>query len=213
MCYASNLSRQKSVLSVMMFLLMAMIAGCATPTTSADLMPKSFPDNMKIQKIDGSVNVRTTVPPMTTKPTYKHMNVEEYIDNQKLKESIEKTIEQHKIFSAVTQGSADYILEVWVETIQTVLDIGGDGFVFDFMSVWRLTRVKDGEVLVCEYVKGHGGANGFAARAYPPAVSAATRDMNQKGLFAVADQSKSHLSASSAFRNRPMLPAAGSLAK
>jgi len=207
MHYATNFLSPKSMLSVIMFLWMAVITGCATPTNSVDLMPRSFPETMKLGKIDGSVNVRTTVPPTTTKPTYKHMNVEEYIDNQKLKESIEKTIARDKIFTAVTQGDADYVLEVWVETIQTVLDIGGDGFVFDFMSVWRLTRMKDGEVLVCEYVKGHGGANGFAARAYPPAVSAATRDMNQKGLFAVTDQSKSHLSATSAFRNRPMLPA------
>jgi hypothetical protein len=171
------------------------ITGCAGSTTYMDLMPQSFPGNMNIQKIEGSINVRTSVPTGTTNPTYKKMDVDDWLDGKKLKEAIEKSIVQHAIFSQVSQGNADYVLDVWVDKIQNVLDIFGEGFVFDLTSVWRLTRVNDGKVVACEFVKGHAGARGFASRAYPPGISAATRDMMQKGLFAISDQSQSHLTA------------------
>ena len=118
--------------------------GCAGPTTFADLMPESFPPNVTIQKMEGSINVRTSVPSRTTNPTYKSMDVDEWVDSKKLKEAIEKSIVQHAIFSQVSQGNADYVLEVWVEKIQYVLEISGEGFVFDLMSIWRLTSVNDG---------------------------------------------------------------------
>jgi hypothetical protein len=169
--------------------------GCSAPTTSADLVPATIPANLPVQKMDGSVSVRTSVPSHTTNPTYVSMDVHEWIDGKKLKEAIEKSIVQHRVFSEVSQEKADYLLEVWVDKIQNVLEISGEGFVFDFLSVWRLTRASDGKVVVCEFVKGHGASRGFAARAYPPSVSAATRDMVQRGLFAVSDQSQSHLSA------------------
>jgi copper chaperone CopZ len=171
-------------------------------------MPQSFLGNMKIQKVEGSINVRTSVPTGTTNPTYKKMEVDEWVDSKKLKEAIEKSIVQYSVFSQVSQGNADYVLEVWVEKIQNILDIGGEGFVFDLMSIWRLTRVKDGKVVACEFVKGHGGAHGFAARAYPPGISAATRNMIQKGLFAISDQSQSHLSAMSTAGSRTGIPRA-----
>jgi hypothetical protein len=171
-------------------------------------MPQSFPNNMQIQKIEGTINVRTSVPSCTTNPTYVPMNIDEWLDSKKLKEAIEKSIAQHSIFSQVSQGNADYVLEVWVEKIQNVLEISGEGFIFDLMSIWRLTRVKDGKVVACEFVKGHGGSRGFASSAYPPSISAATRTMVQKGLFAIFDQSQSHLSAMSTAGNRAGIPLA-----
>lgn len=200
-CRQSNV-----VLSIMWLALTIFLSGCAGPTTYVDLMPQSFSDNMQIQKMEGSINVRTIVPSHTTNPTYKSMDIDEWLDSKRLKEAIEKSIEQHTIFSQVSKGNADYVLEVWVEKVQNILDIGGEGFVFDLMSIWRLTRVKDGKVVACEFVKGHGGANGFASRAYPPGISAATRNMVQKGLFAISDQSQSHLSAMSTAASRPGIP-------
>jgi hypothetical protein len=197
-----NIHRRNVVPFILLFAFVLFISGCAGSTTYVDLMPQSFPNNMKIQKIEGSINVRTSVPTGTTNPTYKKMDVDDWLDSKKLKEAIEKSIVQHAIFSQISQGDADYVLEVWVEKIQNVLEITGEGFVFDLMSIWRLTRVKDGKVVVCEFVKGHGGAHGFAARAYPPGISAATRNMVQKGLFAISDQSQSHLTALSTAGNR-----------
>ena len=203
-----NIHKSNVVLFIMLSAFVFFMNGCAGSTTYVDLMPQSFPGNMKIQKIEESINVRTSVPSRTTNPTYKSMDVDEWVDSKKLKGAIEKSIVQHTIYSQVSQGNADYVLEVWVEKIQNILDIGGEGFVFDLMSIWRLTRVKDGKVVACEFVKGHGGAHGFAARAYPPGISAATRNMIQKGLFAISDQSQSHLSAMSTAGSRTGIPRA-----
>lgn len=191
---------------IMLTLFAFFASGCAGPTTVADLVPTSFPAEM--QKVGGTVTVRTSVPTSTTNPTFKSMDVDDWIDGKKLKEAIEKSIIQKGLFSEVSQGQADYVLEVWVDKIQNMLEITGEGFIFDLTSVWRLTQAKDGNVMVCEYVKGHGAARGFASRAYPPSVSAATRDMVQKGLFAVSDQSQSHLSALSTAEHRTPIPPA-----
>ena len=204
----SNIQKCAVVPFIMLSVFVIIVSGCAGPTTYVDLMPESFPANLTIQKMEGSINVRTSVPSRTTNPTYKSMAVDEWVDSKKLKEAIEKSIVQHTIFSQASQGNADYVLEVWIEKIQNILDIGGEGFVFDFMSIWRLTRVKDGKVVACEFVKGHGGATGFASRAYPPGISAATRNMIQKGLFAISDQSQSHLSAMSTAGSRTGIPRA-----
>jgi hypothetical protein len=193
---------------IMLFLFAFLVSGCAGPTTVADLVPNTFSTNVTMQKVEGSVNVRTSVPPSTSNPTFKSMDVSDWIDSKKLKEAIEKSILQKGIFSEVSQGQADYVLDVWVDKIQNMLEITGEGFIFDLTSVWRLTRTKDGNVVVCEFVKGHGAARGFASRAYPPSVSAATRDMLQKGLFAVSDQSQSHLSALSTAEHRAAISSA-----
>jgi hypothetical protein len=180
--------------------------GCASPTTYEDLMPQSFSTDLKINKNEGSINVRTSVPSSTTNPTYKPMDTSEWLDSQKLKQAIEQSIVKNPLFSQVNQGSADYVLEVWVEKIQNVLEITGEGFIFDLVSIWRLTRVKDGKVVVCEFVKGHGASRKMADSAYPPGISAATRIMIEKGLFAISDQSQSHLSAMSTAGSRTAIP-------
>jgi hypothetical protein len=193
---------------IMLTLVAMFVSGCAGPTTVADLVPESFPQNQTIRKVDGSVCVRTVVPSRTTTPTFKSMDVNDWIDSKKLKEATEKSIVQQGVFSQVSQGQADYLLEIWVDKIQNMLQITGEGFIFDLTSVWRLTNTKDGKVVACEFVKGHGAARGFADRAYPPSVSAATRDMLQKGLYAVSDQSQSHLSALTTAEHRAPIPPA-----
>jgi hypothetical protein len=193
---------------VTLTLFVLFVSGCAGPTTVADLMPRSVPPNATIQKVEGSISVRTSVPSSTTNPTFKSMDVSEWIDSKKLKEVIEKSIAEQRLFSEVSQGQADYILEVWVDKVQNMLEITGEGFIFDLTSVWRLARVKDGKVVVCEFVKGHGAARGFASKAYPPSVSAATRNMLEKGLYAISDQSQSHLSALSTAERRAAIPPA-----
>jgi hypothetical protein len=193
---------------IMLSLFVVFLSGCAGPTTVADLTPQSLLPNVTIQKVEGSVTVRTSVPSSTTNPTFKSMDVSEWIDSKKLKEAIEKSIIEQGVFSKVSQGEGDYVLEVWVDKVQNMLEITGEGFIFDLTSIWRLTRAKDGKVVVCEFVKGHGAARGFASKAYPPSVSAATRNMLQKGLYAVSDQSQSHLSALSTAERRAAIPLA-----
>jgi hypothetical protein len=133
------------------------------------------------------------------------MSVSNWIDNKKLKAAIERSINRSSAFTEVKQTDADYLLEVWIDKIQNVLDITGEGFVFNFTSVWRLTRTKDNEVLVCEFINGHAGAHAWGSNAYPPAISGATRDMIRKGLFATTDQTASHISALAFDENRPAI--------
>jgi hypothetical protein len=195
----------RSLLAVFTSLLV--LSGCAGPTTVADLTPNAMPPDVALQKMSGSITVRTIVPTHTTKPTYVGMDVDDWIDSKKLKQAIESAIAQNQVFSEVKPGDADYLLEVWVDKVQNVLDISGEGFVFNFTSVWRLTRQNDGKVVVCEFVKGHAGAHAWGSRAYPPAISAATRGMIQKGLVAISDQSQSYLSALSTAGDRAAIAA------
>ena len=201
------MSRNKNVGNLVVLLItlslsVGFVIGCASPTKVADLVPQSLPPAAGIQKLEGTVSVRTSVPSSTTNPTFKRMDVSEWIDSKKLREAIETSIVKEGMFSGISQGQADYVLEVWVDKVQNMLEITGEGFIFDLTSVWRLTRARDGKVVVCEFVKGHGAARGFASKAYPPSISAATRNMVQKGLYAVSDQSQSHLSALSSAENR-----------
>jgi hypothetical protein len=195
-------TRKHAFTPLAMFIVVSFLCGCAAPTVYTDLMPETLTTNPSIQKMMGSISIRTSVPAKTTNPTFKSMDVSEWIDSKKLKEAIEKTISQQGMFSEISQGKADYILDVWVDKVQNMLEITGEGFIFDLTSIWRLTRTGDGKVIVCEFVKGHGASGGFADRAYPPSISAATRDMLKKGLDAISDQAQSHLSALSTAEHR-----------
>jgi hypothetical protein len=155
-----------------------------------------------MQKMSGSIEVRTVVPANTTKPTYVVMPLTDWIDSNKLKQAVEQSIGKFSVFTEVKQNQADYVLEIWLDKIQNELNISGGVFIFDFTSVWRLTRVQDGKVLACEFVKGHGAGSGLASKAYPPGIKAATHEIIQKGLAAITDQSQSHLSALSTAGNR-----------
>jgi hypothetical protein len=158
-------------------------------------------------KVTGSVTVRTMVPPSTTAPTYVHIETATWIDSARLTGAIEQAIRNDAAFSQVRADGGDYLLEVWVDKVQNVLDISGEGFVFDLTSVWRLTRQRDGKVIACEFVRGHAGAHAVGAKAYPIAIGNAARDMVVKGLAAVTDTADSHLSALSVAEKRPAIPA------
>jgi hypothetical protein len=180
----------------MLSALMMVIGGCGSiNTTPDDLVPQSIATTMNGQKWEGSVNVQASVPKATGRSSYVPMSISQYVDGNKLKVALEKSITQKGVFSQVEQGNADYVLDVWVDSVHTRLEVVGEGFIFDMTSIWRLTRAKDGKVLVCEFVKGHGGARGVGSGAYPPSISAATRDMVQKGLTVLSDQPGSHLAA------------------
>jgi hypothetical protein len=177
--------------------LMMVIGGCAASTTADDFVPKTIAPTANAQRLAGSVNVQASVPQQTSLSSSVFMDVSVYagLDATKLKAALEKSITQSGVFSQVDQGNADYVLDVWVEKIDDRLEIVGEGFIFDMTSIWRLTRVKDGKVLLCDYAKGHGAARGVGTGAYPPSISAATRDMVQKGLTMLSDRSGGHLSA------------------
>ena len=200
--YLSHVRILLNVPGVLVF--MMVITGCAGKTTSDDFIPPTVGTLMSKKVLEGSVNVQSSVPEKTSPPSYPvEMDVSRWVDGNKLKVALEKTITQNSVFSKVEQGTADYVLDVWVESIQSELKVVGEGFMFDMTSIWRLTRAKDGKVLVCDFVKGHGASHGFGSSAYPPSLSAAVREMIQNGLSMLVDQSYSHISAISKAGLRP----------
>jgi hypothetical protein len=177
---------------------MMVIAGCYSPvigTTPDDFVPRPIAATMNKQRLDGSVNVQAMVATKTDSSSYLPMDVSFCVDGAKLKAALEKSITQNGAFSQVEQGNADYVLDVWVDSIQNRIEFAGEGFIFDMTSIWRLTRAKDGKVIVCDFVGGHGATHGVPPKCYEEALSAATREMIQKGLTVLSDNPEGHLSA------------------
>ena len=195
MCSILNCRAQ---IFLVLLALMMVIAGCYSPATSTtpdNFVPRPIAATMNKQRMDGSVNVQAMVATKTDSSSYLPMDVSFCVDGAKLKAALEKSITQNGVFSQVEQGNADYVLDVWVDSIQDRIEFAGEGFIFDMTSIWRLTRAKDGKVLICDFVTSHGGTHGLPPKCYGEALSAATREMIQKGLTVLSDNPENHLSA------------------
>jgi hypothetical protein len=186
--------RMQVLLRLAMLLALVLItAGCAS-ITSNDLIPQSVISPPNNHRFEGSVNVQAVIYPVTP-----------IVSADMLKDALQKSIMKHGTFIQVSQGNADYVLDVWVEKIVRELQYVGEGYVFDTTAIWRLTRVRDGKVLVCDFVKGHGGSHAFGVSAPRLSLGAATREMIQNGLALLLDQSKPHLAAMSSAGLRPSM--------
>ena len=194
--------------------------GCISLTPD-NFVPRSIAPVGNDQRIDGSVNVQAYVPEISEGKSGLFENgkmqaVREYIPPEsrgrvalfhgsKLKVVLEKATVQKGLFQRVEQGDADYVLDVWVVNAVHELKILGEGYVIDMTAIWRLTRVKDGKVIFCDFVNGHGAAHAVGTNAYVLSLEAATREMIQKGLLDLSDRSTEHLAAKSVAGNRPSM--------
>jgi hypothetical protein len=203
-------------LIILSFLIM-LIGGCtrAIPTTPDDFVPRSISSAINGQRIEGSVNVQARIPgvaihsdvdiDLIRKNIFLHFF--DHLDETKLKIALEKTIAQNGIFSEINQGNADYVLDVWIESIRLNSGFHGNGYIVDMFSIWRFTRTKDGKVLVCDFVNSHDDSRSFSLW---PQLNVATREIIQKGLTILLDKSEGHLSAMSKASHRhsmgPIVP-------
>jgi hypothetical protein len=168
------------------------MAGCQpSPLTVEDITPPVVPADSGAKRFGGSVNVQTMVPEMTS-PTFV-APLSYWIDSEKLETALVKAVAQKGLFLKVESANADYALDVWIEQVVASVIFAGDGF--DVTSVWRLTRIKDGSVLVCDYVKGHGVSQAFGFEAQKQALKIAMCDTIEKGLAMLSDGSTDHLAA------------------
>jgi hypothetical protein len=151
--------------------------------------------------LEGSVNVKADVPIIDNGRYY--VRVQKWVDNSNLRIALEKAVTQNGLFTQAEQGNTDYVLNVWVEKIESNLEIFGEGFMIDMTSVWRLTRTKDGKILVCDFVKGHGASHAAGRSAHEQSLIAATRETIQKGLLMLSDQSGIHMNALAVAGSRP----------
>jgi hypothetical protein len=180
-----NYRVQKFVLFILQSAFMMLMGSCASPTiVTQPIIP--VPDN---QRIEGSVNVQTEVIEIDSKK----VDISNLVNSDKFKDVLEKTISQNGLFSRISQGNADYVLDVWVEKIDVDVQYFGEGWVYNMTSIWRLTRVKDRNVLACDFVHGHGASRGGNFTLV--AMDFATSDTIQKGLLMLADRSTDHMSA------------------
>lgn len=182
-----NYSVRQFILLILQSTFIMLIVSCASPPiVTQSITP--FADN---QRIEGSVNAQASVVELDSK----RVAVTHLVDNSKFKIALEKTISQTGLFSRISQGGADYVLDVWVEKIDVDVQYFGEGWVFNMTSIWRLTRVMDGKVLVCDFVYGHGASRGGNVTLL--AMDFATSDTIKKGLLMLADRSTDHMSAMS----------------
>lgn len=197
-CRAQAFLRQAVLL-----VLAAEVAGCASITPN-DLIPQSITLPPNNHRLEGSVNVQALIYPEYSDETQR-VPASPIVNAAMLKDALQQSIIKHGTFSQISHGSADYVLDVWVEKEVNDLQYAGGGYIFDVSATWRLTRVRDGKVIVCDFVNGHGGSHAFGVSAPRLSLGAAMREMIQNGLAMLADQSHPHLTAMSSAGLRPSM--------
>lgn len=185
---------------VMLSVVMLGVVSCASTITSPDdLVPQSIAPATTSQRIDGSVNVQVSVlrQDLVVNNLQESLKLSNVVNSGNFKVALEKAIAQNGLFLRIEQGAADYVLDVWVDKIKPRFEIFGKGFA-DMSSVWRLTRVKDGKVLVCDYIDVLGKyCCGTGDTALKKVLELATQETINNGLLMIADQSTPHMSAMS----------------
>lgn len=117
------------------------------------------------------------------------------VDNAMLETALKESVAKSAIFTRVEQKNADYVLDVWVDGIESHQPFAGmDDYGARAFSIWRLTRVVDGKVLVCDFVDGNGLINTMVSAPRTKSLVAALKDVIKNGLRILADTSKEHLS-------------------
>jgi len=147
------------------------------------------------RRMEGSVDVQAFVPKIS------RGRVALY-DSDTLRVALEKAIVQRGLFRRIEQGDADYVLDVRIEDATHEKIYLGEGYIIDLTAVWTLIRARDGKVIVRDIAKGHGASHAVGTNAYVASMEAATREMIQKGMLKISDQSSLH---------QTMLPPAGKL--
>jgi hypothetical protein len=162
-------------------LLLAAGGSCASLKTE-NFVPKQIAPAGNDRRMEGSVNVQADVPPVSRSKVALYRS-------GALKEALEKAIAQKALFDRIAQGDADFVLDVWVDDAIRHLETFGEGYIIDVTAVWRLTRVKGGNEIVCDDVNGHGASHATGTNAYVEAMETATRRMIENGLSLLSERS------------------------
>ena len=201
--------------------LFILTAGGCTSLNPDNFVPTSMVPVGNDQSFAGSVNVQASVPEVSEGksglfdggnvlavkeaiPIEKRGRVALFQSN-KLKAVLEQAVARNGLFQRIEQGPADFVLDVWFVNAIREIKTFGEGYIIDVSAIWRLTRAKDGKVLMCSFVNGHGASRAVGSNAYVQSLETATRDMVQNGLSKLADRSTEHLDARSAAGNRPSM--------
>jgi hypothetical protein len=165
--------------------LFAATGGCVS-LNPENLVPKSIAPSAPEQRYDRSVNVQAFVPMISRGKVNVSFNGGL---SGRVRVASEQAIAQKGLFVRIEQGEADYVLDIWITNVTREIKQLGEGYIIDMTTIWRLTRTRDGKVIVCDFANGHGAARAVGANAHVLAMEASTRDMLQKGLSALSDRS------------------------
>ena len=132
--------------------------------------------------------------------------IQAYVSHGMLETALKESVADSALFSRVEQKTADYVLDVWVDDVESHQPLFGMGeYRARVFSIWRLTRVRDGKVLVCDFVDGSGLINTMVSAPRTKSLVAAMKDMIQNGLRVLADPSKEPLAAKPVAGIRPSM--------
>lgn len=186
--------------------LVVLMTGCSA-LTYKDLMPQQPVNAPRTNtQYSGTVEIRSIIKPelMAFGKLYLDFPLKTQVDDVLLEKALKESVAYSAIFTRVVPKNADYVLDVWVDDLDNYAPGIGDYWA-RFFSIWRLTRVRDGKVLVCEFVDGYGLINTMGSQPRKRSLFAALKDVIQDGLRALSDTSRAHLSALSVAGIRPSM--------
>jgi hypothetical protein len=187
------------------------VTGCASVPPYKALVPQQAVNSSRTNSpFNGSVEIHSIIKPERMGyGLWEDLPINAYVDNVMLETALKESVANSAIFARVEQKNADYVLDVWVddvESYQPKFGIGSYGAMA--FSIWRLTRVRDGKVLVCEFVDGSGLINTMVSAPRTKSLVAALKDVIQKGMGVLADTSKTNLAAMHVAGIRPSMGSA-----
>jgi len=189
-----------------------LVAGCSG-LTYKDLIPQQSAGPLRANpQFNGTVEIHSVLKPewmsFSGDRDYS-LPLKAYVDNTLLEKALKESVANSALFTRVEQKNADYVLDVWVDDEENYAPWSGMGeYGAGFFSIWRLTRVRDGKVLVCEFVDGHGLINTMVSAPRTHSLFAALQDLIQNGLRVLADTSQGHLAARPVAGIRPSMGSA-----
>ena len=183
-----------------------LMTGCAS--TYKELIPQqpvSLPDGIPL--FTGTIDVHSIIKPerMGFDIGY-DLPIQAYVDNAMLEAALKESVANSGLFTKVVRENADYVLDVWIDGVECHQPYWGIGdYGAKVFSIWRLTRTRDGKLLVCDFADGTSLINTMVSAPRTKSLIAALKDGIQNGLMILADTSKTRLSAMHAAGIRPSM--------
>ncbi len=189
-----------------------LMTGCASAPPYKDLVPQQSDNSSRTKpQFDGIIDVRCIIKPewMASFGDEYNLPLHAYVDNVMLEKALIESVANSALFTQVSQKNADYVLDVWIDDLDNAPPNWGIGaYGARVFSIWRLTRVREGKVLVCDFVDGRGLVNTIVSAPRTKSIVAALKDAIQNGLRVLADTSKEHLAANPVAGIRPSMGSA-----
>lgn len=184
------------------------VTGCAS-LTYKDIVPQQSVNAPRTNpQFNGTVEVHSIIKPERMGYDIAY-DLPLPVNAAMLETALKESVANSGLFAQIVQKNADYALDVWVDGVESTKPLTGIGtYGSKVFSIWRLTRVRDGKVLVCDFVDGSGLINTMVSAPGTKSLVAALQNMIQNGLRDLSDSSSEHLSAKNVAEIRPSMGAA-----